>query len=58
MAALSYYYKNGKGLEKDEEKGVEWAKEALNAPGSNMLSVMAVWEVMDLGNLSNISYSE
>lgn len=57
MAALSYCYRNGKGVEKDEEEAAEWTKEALNAPGSNMFSVMSVWKVMDFGNPSNISYS-
>ena len=58
MAALSYCYRNGKGVEKDEEEAAKWTKEALNTPGSNMFSVMKVWEIMDSGNPSNISYSE
>lgn len=57
MAALSYCYRNGKGVEKDEEEASKWTKEALNAPGSNMFSVIKVWEIMDSGNPSNISYS-
>ena len=58
MAALSYCYKKGKGVEKDENKGEEWEKAALETPGSNIFSVKKVWEVLDLGDPSKISYSE
>jgi len=57
MAALSYCYRNGKGVEKDEEEAKKWTNKALNTPGSNMFSVMKVWEIMDFGNPDNISYS-
>lgn len=58
MAAVSYCYNNGKGVEKDEDEATKWGQQALATPGANVFSILKVSSVLDNPDPSNITYSE
>lgn len=58
MAAVSYCYNNGKGVEKDEDEATKWGQQAMATPGANVFSILKVASVLDNPYPSNITYSE
>lgn len=58
MAAVSYCYNTGKGVEKDEYEATKWGQQALATPGANVFSILKVSSVLDNPDPSNITYSE